>query len=109
MCLQTNVSVRRGVQQNSVSFWHRLMGAEGGLDPSIKSPYTSRILKAFIRSVLLENLNLGQNTGTVLSGPRCEDHGSVRPRFIKSQQVLNRSFRPAESLKTSRTKAEVEQ
>ncbi|XP_037545573.1 cysteine-rich protein 2-binding protein [Nematolebias whitei] len=46
---QTNVSVRKGVQQNSVSFWHRLMGAEGSLDPSIKSPYTSRILKAFIR------------------------------------------------------------
>uniref|UniRef100_A0A3P9NDQ2 Cysteine-rich protein 2-binding protein n=1 Tax=Poecilia reticulata TaxID=8081 RepID=A0A3P9NDQ2_POERE len=36
-------------QQRSVSFWHRLMGAEGGLDQNIKSPYTARILKPFIR------------------------------------------------------------
>lgn len=49
LCVQTNFSVRRGVQQHSVSFWHRLMGAEGSLDQSIKSPYTSRILKPFIR------------------------------------------------------------
>ncbi|XP_013879869.1 cysteine-rich protein 2-binding protein [Austrofundulus limnaeus] len=46
---QTNLSIRRGLQQNSVSFWHRLMGAEGSLDQSIKSPYTSRILKPYIR------------------------------------------------------------
>lgn len=32
-----------------MSFWTRLMGAEGGLDQTIKSPYTSRILKPFIR------------------------------------------------------------
>uniref|UniRef100_A0A8C9YJ77 Cysteine-rich protein 2-binding protein n=1 Tax=Sander lucioperca TaxID=283035 RepID=A0A8C9YJ77_SANLU len=46
---QSNFSSRRGVQQNSVSFWHRLMGAEGSSDQSIKSPYTSRILKPYIR------------------------------------------------------------
>ncbi|XP_034045156.1 cysteine-rich protein 2-binding protein [Thalassophryne amazonica] len=46
---QTNVSTRRGVQQSSVSFWHRLMGGECGLEQSIKSPYTSRILKPYIR------------------------------------------------------------
>ncbi|XP_017259501.1 cysteine-rich protein 2-binding protein [Kryptolebias marmoratus] len=46
---QTNISIRRGVQQRSVSFWHRLMGAEGSLDQSIRSPYTSRILKPYIR------------------------------------------------------------
>ncbi|KAM4594181.1 cysteine-rich protein 2-binding protein [Fundulus diaphanus] len=46
---QTNFSSRRGVQQRSVSFWHRLMGAEGRLEPNIKSPYTARILKPFIR------------------------------------------------------------
>ncbi|KAE8299927.1 Cysteine-rich protein 2-binding protein [Larimichthys crocea] len=40
---------RRGIQHHSVSFWHRLMGAEGSLDQSIKSPYTSRILKPYIR------------------------------------------------------------
>ncbi|XP_035493592.1 cysteine-rich protein 2-binding protein isoform X3 [Scophthalmus maximus] len=46
---QTNFSSRRGVQQQSVSFWHRLMGAQGSLDQSIKSPYTSRLLKPYIR------------------------------------------------------------
>ncbi|XP_058496841.1 cysteine-rich protein 2-binding protein [Solea solea] len=46
---QTKVSARRGLQQQSVSFWHRLMGAQGSLDQSIKSPYTSRILKPYIR------------------------------------------------------------
>ncbi|XP_027872260.1 cysteine-rich protein 2-binding protein [Xiphophorus couchianus] len=46
---QTSASSRPGVQQRSVSFWHRLMGAEGGLDQNIKSPYTARILKPFIR------------------------------------------------------------
>uniref|UniRef100_A0A8D3DD96 Cysteine-rich protein 2-binding protein n=1 Tax=Scophthalmus maximus TaxID=52904 RepID=A0A8D3DD96_SCOMX len=35
--------------QQSVSFWHRLMGAQGSLDQSIKSPYTSRLLKPYIR------------------------------------------------------------
>ncbi|XP_041839929.1 cysteine-rich protein 2-binding protein [Melanotaenia boesemani] len=46
---QTNPPSRQSIQQKSVSFWNRLMGAEGGLDQSIKSPYTSRILKPFIR------------------------------------------------------------
>lgn len=46
---QTGVSSRRGVQQRSASFWHRLMGASGSLEQSIKSPYTSRTLKPFIR------------------------------------------------------------
>uniref|UniRef100_A0A3Q1CY51 Cysteine-rich protein 2-binding protein n=1 Tax=Amphiprion ocellaris TaxID=80972 RepID=A0A3Q1CY51_AMPOC len=46
---QINPSNRRIVQKNSMSFWHRLMGAEGSLDQSIKSPYTSRILKPYIR------------------------------------------------------------
>ncbi|RVE76760.1 hypothetical protein OJAV_G00012320 [Oryzias javanicus] len=46
---QTRTSGRRGVPLHSVSFWHRLMGAEGGSEQSIKSPYTSRVLKPFIR------------------------------------------------------------
>ncbi|XP_029706599.1 cysteine-rich protein 2-binding protein [Takifugu rubripes] len=46
---QTSVPRRIGVRQQSASFWHRLMGAEDSLDLSIKSPYTSRILKPFIR------------------------------------------------------------
>uniref|UniRef100_A0A3B4GEI0 Cysteine-rich protein 2-binding protein n=1 Tax=Pundamilia nyererei TaxID=303518 RepID=A0A3B4GEI0_9CICH len=33
----------------SVSFWHRLMGAEGSLEQTIRSPYTSRLLKPYIR------------------------------------------------------------
>ncbi|CAN9509998.1 unnamed protein product [Ophioblennius macclurei] len=40
---------RGGVQLHSVSFWNRLMGSEVGLEQSIKSPYTSRLLKPFIR------------------------------------------------------------
>lgn len=47
--VQTGVSSRRGIQQQSASFWHRLMGASGSLEQSIKSPYTSRTLKPFIR------------------------------------------------------------
>lgn len=47
--IQTSVPRRIGVRQQSASFWHRLMGAEDSLDLSIKSPYTSRILKPFIR------------------------------------------------------------
>lgn len=46
---QTNQSSRRGAEQRSVSFWRRLMGAETGSDQTIKSPYTSRSLKPFIR------------------------------------------------------------
>lgn len=49
LLVQTGVSNRRGVQQQSASFWHRLMGASGSLEQSIKSPYTSRTLKPFIR------------------------------------------------------------
>ncbi|KAL1006201.1 hypothetical protein UPYG_G00069170 [Umbra pygmaea] len=46
---QTTVSSRRGYHQPTVSFWHRLMGSDGSLDQGIKSPYTSRTLKPFIR------------------------------------------------------------
>ncbi|XP_040041424.2 cysteine-rich protein 2-binding protein [Gasterosteus aculeatus] len=46
---QTNVCSRRGLQQQSVSFWRRLMGAETSSDQTIKSPYSSRLLKPFIR------------------------------------------------------------
>uniref|UniRef100_A0A3Q4I0L3 Cysteine-rich protein 2-binding protein n=1 Tax=Neolamprologus brichardi TaxID=32507 RepID=A0A3Q4I0L3_NEOBR len=41
--------VRPRVQQPSVSFWHRLMGAEGSLEQTVRSPYTSRLLKPYIR------------------------------------------------------------
>ncbi|XP_030627076.1 cysteine-rich protein 2-binding protein [Chanos chanos] len=46
---QTAVSTRKGYYQPTVSFWHRLMGSDAYLDQGIKSPYTSRILKPFIR------------------------------------------------------------
>ncbi|KAM9699245.1 cysteine-rich protein 2-binding protein, partial [Menidia menidia] len=46
---QTSTASRRGVQQNPLTFWHRLMGAEGSSDRTIKSPYTARILKPYIR------------------------------------------------------------
>ncbi|XP_067115293.1 cysteine-rich protein 2-binding protein [Osmerus mordax] len=46
---QTTMSSRRGYHLPSVSFWHRLMGSDAGVDQGIKSPYTSRILKPYIR------------------------------------------------------------
>ncbi|KAM9314980.1 cysteine-rich protein 2-binding protein [Pholidichthys leucotaenia] len=46
---QTNYCSRKDIQKDSVSFWTRLMGPEGGVDHSINSPYTSRILKPYIR------------------------------------------------------------
>lgn len=46
---QTSASARRSVQQHSASFWQRLMGAEGVPDQNIRSPYTARVLKPFIR------------------------------------------------------------
>lgn len=46
---QCSPPCRSGVPLTSVSFWSRLMGSEVGLEQSIKSPYTSRLLKPFIR------------------------------------------------------------
>ncbi|KAM9856419.1 cysteine-rich protein 2-binding protein [Aulostomus maculatus] len=46
---QMKLSSRRDIQQQPVSFWYRLMGTDASLDQSIKSPYTSRVLKPFIR------------------------------------------------------------
>uniref|UniRef100_A0A673YUX4 Cysteine-rich protein 2-binding protein n=1 Tax=Salmo trutta TaxID=8032 RepID=A0A673YUX4_SALTR len=40
---------KRGYHQPTVSFWHRLMGSDASVDQGIKSPYTSRTLKPFIR------------------------------------------------------------
>uniref|UniRef100_A0A8B9JQM4 Lysine acetyltransferase 14 n=1 Tax=Astyanax mexicanus TaxID=7994 RepID=A0A8B9JQM4_ASTMX len=46
---QVAASNRKGFYQSSVSFWHRLMGSDVSIDQGIKSPYTSRILKPYIR------------------------------------------------------------
>ncbi|KAA0712325.1 Cysteine-rich protein 2-binding protein [Triplophysa tibetana] len=46
---QSSVSVRKGFYQTTVSFCHRLMGSDVFMDQNIKSPYTSRILKPYIR------------------------------------------------------------
>ncbi|XP_066552945.1 cysteine-rich protein 2-binding protein [Amia ocellicauda] len=46
---QTTVSSRKGYHQPTASFWHRLMGSDATLDQGIKSPYTSRTLKPYIR------------------------------------------------------------
>ncbi|KAM8843586.1 cysteine-rich protein 2-binding protein [Synchiropus picturatus] len=45
---QVKLSSRRAAHHNSCSFWFRLMGSDN-LDQSVKSPYTSRTLKPFIR------------------------------------------------------------
>ncbi|XP_060715143.1 cysteine-rich protein 2-binding protein [Tachysurus vachellii] len=46
---QVTTSSKKGVFQSNVSFWHRLMGSDACLDQDIKSPYTSRTLKPYIR------------------------------------------------------------
>ncbi|MBN3324070.1 CSR2B protein, partial [Atractosteus spatula] len=46
---QTTVSTRKGYNQPTTSFWHRLMGLDCTLNQGIRSPYTSRTLKPFIR------------------------------------------------------------
>lgn len=46
---QSTVTVRKGFYQPTVSFWHRLMGSDACMDQTIKSPYTSRVLKPYIR------------------------------------------------------------
>uniref|UniRef100_A0A8C1TH70 Cysteine-rich protein 2-binding protein n=1 Tax=Cyprinus carpio TaxID=7962 RepID=A0A8C1TH70_CYPCA len=43
------MTVRKGFYQHTVSFWHRLMGSDACMDQTIKSPYTSRVLKPYIR------------------------------------------------------------
>uniref|UniRef100_A0AAY5ESA7 Cysteine-rich protein 2-binding protein n=1 Tax=Electrophorus electricus TaxID=8005 RepID=A0AAY5ESA7_ELEEL len=46
---QVTLGTRKGFHQHSVSFWHRLMGSDACVDQGIKSPYTSRMLKPYIR------------------------------------------------------------
>lgn len=46
---QVTSSSKRGFYQHNVSFWHRLMGTDLCMDQEIKSPYTSRTLKPYIR------------------------------------------------------------
>ncbi|KAJ8264255.1 hypothetical protein GJAV_G00147050 [Gymnothorax javanicus] len=46
---QTVVSTKKGNKPAAVSFCHRLMGSDAGIDQGIRSPYTSRLLKPFIR------------------------------------------------------------
>ncbi|XP_016377403.1 cysteine-rich protein 2-binding protein isoform X1 [Sinocyclocheilus rhinocerous] len=46
---QSTVTIRKGFYQPTVSFWHRLMGTDACMDQTIKSPYTSRVLKPYIR------------------------------------------------------------
>ncbi|MCI4393315.1 hypothetical protein PGIGA_G00156070 [Pangasianodon gigas] len=46
---QVTSSSRKGFYQSNVSFWHRLMGSDACMDQEIKSPYTSRTLKPYIR------------------------------------------------------------
>ncbi|XP_061737117.1 cysteine-rich protein 2-binding protein isoform X1 [Nerophis ophidion] len=46
---QVKGSTGRGLPAPQVSFCYRLMGAAGALEQSIRSPYTSRLLKPYIR------------------------------------------------------------
>ncbi|KAM6972424.1 cysteine-rich protein 2-binding protein [Aplochiton taeniatus] len=46
---QTTTSCRREFQLSSVSFWTRLMGSDASAYQGVKSPYTARTLKPYIR------------------------------------------------------------
>ncbi|XP_007431888.1 cysteine-rich protein 2-binding protein isoform X2 [Python bivittatus] len=46
---QTKVSAVKEFQHRTTSFWCRLVGSEDANDHSIMSPYTSRVLKPYIR------------------------------------------------------------
>ncbi|XP_070796958.1 cysteine-rich protein 2-binding protein isoform X3 [Pituophis catenifer annectens] len=46
---QTKVSAAKEFQHRTTTFWCRLVGAEDTTDHSIISPYTSRVLKPYIR------------------------------------------------------------
>lgn len=47
--LQTKVSAAKEFQHRTTTFWCRLVGSEDTTDRSIISPYTSRVLKPYIR------------------------------------------------------------
>ncbi|XP_071381987.1 cysteine-rich protein 2-binding protein isoform X4 [Centroberyx affinis] len=74
---QTSLSSRR-LHQPSVSFWHRLMGADGSLDQTIKSPYTSRCLKPYIR----------KEAGWEPEADAPIDYCYVRPNHIPSVNAM---------------------
>ncbi|KAK5873299.1 hypothetical protein PBY51_018350 [Eleginops maclovinus] len=108
---QTNLSGRRGLQQTPVSFCHRLTGAEGSSDLSIKSPYTSRILKPYIRRDyesrpvklrLLEEIRAyphRKNPNWVPEPNAPIDYCYVRPNHIPSVNAMcNESFWPGVDL-----------
>ncbi|KAM4604319.1 cysteine-rich protein 2-binding protein [Polymixia lowei] len=108
---QTSLTSRRGIHQPSVSFWHRLMGADGGVDQTIRSPYTSRTLKPFIRRDY-ENRPLKlrllaeirayphrKNPGWVPEPEASIDYCYVRPNHIPSvNSMCHDSFWPGVDL-----------
>ncbi|KAK1875915.1 Cysteine-rich protein 2-binding protein [Dissostichus eleginoides] len=108
---QTNLSSRRGLQQTPVSFCHRLTGAEGSSDLSIKSPYTARILKPYIRRDyesrpvklrLLEEIRAyphRKNPNWVPEPNAPIDYCYVRPNHIPSVNAMcNESYWPGVDL-----------
>ncbi|KAK1875865.1 Cysteine-rich protein 2-binding protein [Dissostichus eleginoides] len=102
---QTNLSSRRGLQQTPVSFCHRLTGAEGSSDLSIKSPYTARILKPYIRrdyeSRPRSELTPTERTPTGSLNPTLPSYCYcyVRPNHIPSVNAMcNESYWPGVDL-----------
>ncbi|KAI4785511.1 hypothetical protein KUCAC02_037718, partial [Chaenocephalus aceratus] len=108
---QTNLSSRRGLQQTPVSFCHRLTGAEGSSDLSIKSPYTARVLKPYIRRDyesrpvklrLLEEIRAyphRKNPNWVPEPNAPIDYCYVRPNHIPSVNAMcNESYWPGVDL-----------
>ncbi|XP_028827957.1 cysteine-rich protein 2-binding protein isoform X2 [Denticeps clupeoides] len=97
---QTAVSSRRSFHHHSVSFWHRLMGSDASTDQSIKSPYTSRTLKPFIRRDyesrplkmnLLAEIRAHPHRGDARWTPEPDgpvDYCYVRPNHIPSVNAM---------------------
>ncbi|KAJ8285122.1 hypothetical protein COCON_G00039720 [Conger conger] len=82
---QTAVSSRKGYLQASVSFCHRLMGSDASIDQGIRSPYTSRILKPFIR----DPGHAHRNNPSWAPEPEAPiDYCYVRPNHIPSVNAM---------------------
>ncbi|XP_076841144.1 cysteine-rich protein 2-binding protein [Brachyhypopomus gauderio] len=93
---QVPVASRKGFHQHSITFWHRLMGSDTCVDQGVKSPYTSRTLKPYIRRDyetrpvkmnLLAEIRAYPHRGDVTWEPEPDapiDYCYVRPNHIPS-------------------------
>ncbi|XP_068177654.1 cysteine-rich protein 2-binding protein [Antennarius striatus] len=108
---QTHEAVLRGPPPHAASFCHRLMGADGGQEQSVRSPYTARLLKPYIRRDyesrplklrLLEEIRAHPHRTDpdwVAPSPAPIDYCYVRPAHIPSVNAMcHHSFWPGVDL-----------